>query len=544
MASSASKPLPASSDEQAGDSSGIAERPTRLLPLHRLLFLLSVFLLQFVFFSYVALHRFIDGDEGFYLLASRLVLEHKKPYIDFLFEQAPLFPYFYALWMKCFGVTWTSARLFAALLTTLTGTLVCDEVWRQTRRWLLGVCATIMFANSMLIFGFFPVAKTFSLAGLLVFAAYVVVSRLSSKSASWVAAAGGLLLGLSMDVRSYLAVVVPFFVWWILRNIDADERLRILAWFMGGGVLGLIPVAYFFLSAPDLFLFNNLGYHELRSSGGLVGMWEEKLVTLFQLFLIGPESNGIQTAILILVSVGFLSLMPKRRYAPRFAFQIAVAIGLVSLLPTPAWPQYFCLCIPFLLVSTVCVTNDVVIGLESRRARIMSLFACALVALIYVVAAVPDFHRYLVTGEGVPGVRAARQLEDLKLEQVREVSRAIDEIAAPGEIIASVWSGYVFQTRANPLPGLEGDYALSISEKLTSEQRTKYHVVTPKEIEAGFASHRPRIVVLRDYAPRKGGADWQRLVEIEDSLNNSLRENGYGVARSIGGVSIYVYNGG
>jgi hypothetical protein len=41
-----------------------------------------VFVFLACFFSAVARHRFIDGDEGFYLLASRLVLEHKAPYLD------------------------------------------------------------------------------------------------------------------------------------------------------------------------------------------------------------------------------------------------------------------------------------------------------------------------------------------------------------------------------------------------------------------------------------------------------------------------------
>lgn len=542
MASSTSKFLPLSPGTQVGDSPGESKSLQDRARVRRVLTLVLVFSLQFLFFSYVAIHRFIDGDEGFFLLASKLVLAHKKPYIDFLFEQAPLFPYVYALWMRYFGVTWTSARLFAALLTSLTGTVLCDEVWYRTRHWLASICAATLFAGSMLIFAFFPIAKTFSLAGLLVFAAYVVVSRLSSSSPVWLAGFGGLLLGLSIDTRSYLLVVVPLFLWWIFRNIDANKRSGLLMWFLGGSALGLLPALYFFLSSPNLFLFNNLGYHALRSSGGLVGMWEQKLVAVFQLFLMGPESNGVQNAILLFVSVGFLSLMPKRGYPPRFAFQMAIAVGLVSLLPTPTWPQYFCLCIPFLLVSAVCVIHDLVFRLESRLGRTLSLAACALLSVVYVAAAVPDFHRYLVTGDGVPGVRSAPQPEDLKLQRVREMSDAINEIAAPSETVASFWSGYIFQTSTNPLSGLEGDYALSISEKLSPERRRKYHVISPSEIEAGFAAHQPRVVVLRDQVSSLGhGAEWQKLRATEDSVRNSLRKNGYTVARSIGGTSIYVY---
>ena len=55
----------------------------------KLLFI-PVFLLQAGFFWFVSQHRLIDADEGYYLLAARLVLQHKTPYLDFFFPQAPL----------------------------------------------------------------------------------------------------------------------------------------------------------------------------------------------------------------------------------------------------------------------------------------------------------------------------------------------------------------------------------------------------------------------------------------------------------------------
>src|SRR5579883_97371 len=101
--------------------------------------LTCIFVLQLSFFSFLSLHRFIDGDEGFYLLASRLVLLHKRPYLDFFYTQAPLLPYVYALWLKCFHVTWASGRMLAALLTSLLGLLLYAHVSEQTRSWIAGL---------------------------------------------------------------------------------------------------------------------------------------------------------------------------------------------------------------------------------------------------------------------------------------------------------------------------------------------------------------------------------------------------------------------
>src|SRR5215469_16697200 len=121
------------------------------------LLLAFVLLSQVVFFSFVAEHRFIDIDEGSYLLASRLVLAHKRPYLDFFYNQAPLLPYVYAAWMKCTQVSWVSAKFFSALLAAILGTLLCADVCRRTRSRTAGVAASILFLSSTLAFAWFPI---------------------------------------------------------------------------------------------------------------------------------------------------------------------------------------------------------------------------------------------------------------------------------------------------------------------------------------------------------------------------------------------------
>ncbi len=508
------------------------------------LLLVPLFLLQVALFAFIALHRFVDGDEGFYLLASRLVLMHKKPYLDFFYEQAPLLPYVYAVWMKLFGVTWVSAKLLSALLTALLGTVLYQEICHQTRNVIAGLSAVVLFAASGLVFGFFPVVKTFSLAGLLLFAAYVLAGRVSQNLSSWQIAASGLLFGLSVDTRSYLVLVMPVLLWWIFRNSSAASRLATLLWFIGGFSIGIVPCLYFFLLSPDVFLFNNLGFHAIRSEGGgLVGMWPQKIVAFLQTFLGGPESNGLQTSILFFVSLGFASSFRKGAYPPWLAFQIAVVIGIASLVPTPVHPQYFCLCVPFLLVSAVCVVNDLVAELDSRRSKLAAVTACATVFAIYLAASIPDFRRYLVTGDEVAGVDLSPDKEDFRLQRIVEVSQAIDEVALPGESVAG-WPGYIFQSKAIPFPGFEADFNLPMADKITAEQRVKYHMIDPAEIEADFASHKPRVVVLRDdsLAPVKGGKIWQQILAMEGAFKTTLRENGYRPVRSFGSTSIYVYS--
>ena len=69
-----------------------------------------------------------------------------------------------------------------------------------------------------------------------------------------------------------------------------------MLWFLGGFSIAMVPCLYFFISSPDAFLFNNLGYHAIRSNAGLIGMWQDKLAVVFIVFLVGHGVMGSKTA--------------------------------------------------------------------------------------------------------------------------------------------------------------------------------------------------------------------------------------------------------
>jgi hypothetical protein len=494
------------------------------------LLLVPVILAQVLFFLFIARHRFVDGDEGFYLLASRLVLMHKQPYRDFSYVQAPLLPYVYAGWLKVTSVSWTSARLFSALLTALLGTLLYEEVCYETKRWFPGLVAVMLFAFNTLVFACFPAVHTFSLAALFLFAAYVLVSRQSGRSPFWIIGAG-VLFGLSVDTRSYLILVVPLFLWWIYKNSEISARSGVMLGFVGGLLAGLMPCLYLFVSSPGAFWFNNLGYHAMRSDAGLVGEWMEKFTVLLMFFLGGPQGNGIQNSILFLGSIAFITSTRGFREPPRLAFLIALALGAVSLLPTPVYPGYFSLCIPFLLVSAASDAGGVFSSLLSSRR--LAIGASIALVTVYLGAAIPDFRKYLVTGEGIASVGRASDKGDWRMERIVEASRAIDEIASPGEVVASFWPGYLFQTHAVPWPGLENDFVLTVADRMTAQQREQYHVLTLADIRSGLAEHVVRIVVLgnqNSLAEKAMGGDVAVL----------LGTRGYALVRTVGDTSIYV----
>ena len=308
------------------------------------LLLVPVFFSLLCFFLFVSRHRFIDGDEGFYLLASRLVLNHKTPYVDFFYTQAPLLPYVYGMWMKFMGLTWVSARTLSALLTVVLGLIVYGHVCRLTGKSLAGLSAVVLFAASTLVFAWYPIAKTYSLAGLFLFLAYAMVSRLSPASSPWWIACGGLLLGLSVDTRSYLAGVAPVFVWWIIRQSETSKRISNALWFLASAAIGIAPSAFLFALSPDRFLFDNLGYHAMRSSAGLIGDLRAK-IHVARVVLVGPDDNGLQFGMVSSISVALVVLWRKGASAALFPFLIAFVLGFISNCPRPHTPSISaCVC--------------------------------------------------------------------------------------------------------------------------------------------------------------------------------------------------------
>src|SRR5436190_16981878 len=57
---------------------------------------LSVSVIYFAGLAHYAQRRPVDGDEGYYATAARLVWEGNVPYRDFFYQQAPLLPYLYS----------------------------------------------------------------------------------------------------------------------------------------------------------------------------------------------------------------------------------------------------------------------------------------------------------------------------------------------------------------------------------------------------------------------------------------------------------------
>ena len=497
------------------------EPPSKLL-------LFAVFTGLLVPFLIVARYRLVDGDEGFYLMASRLVFGKHVPYRDFFFTQMPLLPYLFGLFLAFVGNTWVAARAFSAILASLAGVAVFRYVCLETRQRAAGVVAVLLFAASTLVLGWFTIAKTYALSALLLLLAFQLMR---ARSSSMGVALSGMWLGLAVDVRLYLAAVLPLFVWWIYRDSKQQARLRAIAYFLAGFGIVVLPNVYFLVLDPAAYIFDNLLFHSIRSDGGLIGNYPQKLLVIAQLFFGRGPGNGLQMTLLSAFVFWMVIYRRSTGSASRRAFQLAAVLALISLLPTPSYVQYFSLCVPFLIIAAVCSASDALQSMESLRYRRLAAAGAVAIALLYAASSAGNLARFTRTGDGLNGIRNQGRAPNWNVDTVRAVSRAIDELAAPGEVVMSLWPGYIFESGTVPFPGLENNTGRERVDVLDPEVALRNHILSEDRVKRAIASHASRIVVVGN----------QESMFIEAApYREALTRSGYSLVKTIGDASIWL----
>jgi len=441
----------------------------------------------------VAWHRFLDGDEGFYLVAARLVGEGKHLYRDFFFLQMPALPHVVAGWLALVGSGWHEARMLAATLAGAIGVLVYVAVLRSTGRRSAAASALVLFAGSGFSLGWFTTVKTYGLGEVLLLGA--VLAGRSKRPSTLVLC--GLLLGLATSVRLYLGVVGFAVAIHLARDLGRSRALvRAMLAVAAGVLLGLAPCAPFLLRDGDAFLFDTFRFHALRYPEGgesLFGEFGQKVETLLSVLGLRASEGpcGIQFLVLVLAGVA----MSLAKGSPRNSLvrSVWILLGLVSFLPNPTFNQYFCLVVPFLAIGVV--EDACALGVPSTRlAR-----GATAVLVLYAIAGLADADRFVRTGVRVPGIEEPANAAHWSIPTVEEVARTVDRQGRDEG--TSWWPGYFAFTRTPIRIEMANDFAIRAAPKLSAAQRARYHIPSYEEIGRGLERGSPPLFVEGNWSP-------------------------------------------
>ena len=311
-------------------------------------------------------------DEQMYMPVGAL-LRQGDLYRDFGFNNFPNLPLLMAL---VFGVSGTDHYLLTARLVIFSAWLLAALAmallaWRGAGSAIASVLAALLLMTNPLLLGqagmlatnnFLPMA--FAISGTCLF----IAGLDREKPSSLIIAAAGLCLGIALGFKAnYVFLVPPFAVAALLvpARLPHTQRIRyVILPLLIGGVIGSTPVLLYLVRDPAGFVAHVINYHR----GPHIDYWTAnpslngpKVMSLIGKMKLAASLwlGGGGIVILIAATYGVWAnarkgparATPASRPMWPIWLLAALAVGgaIISFVPTPAFPQYYILPIPFVI---------------------------------------------------------------------------------------------------------------------------------------------------------------------------------------------------
>lgn len=344
----------------------------------------------------------LQHDEQFYVPAA-ILFSFDRLYRDFGFSHLPNLPF---LLSGVFAVAGGYYVLVGRLVIFLSWLLAIGALVLIGRRHarsdmvavvlvaLLVANPALLDATGMAVTNNF-IATPFALFGLLAF----IEATTGPAPSRGLAALAGFLLAVAIGFKANYAILLPpvaIAAILVPPSLPMRARLmRIALPLLAGGIVGGAPTLYFLAQDPSGFIAHVVRFHR----GPQLGYWgtnpdplDPKAIGLSAKALMAQRSWFSATNLIMLLALAFYAALGLRRGKLR-AFDwalhwpipllasIAALAALVSFLPTPAFPQYFTIAIPFALMLIAFLHGSLDAG-ERSVAQPFLIAALALAALI------------------------------------------------------------------------------------------------------------------------------------------------------------------
>jgi hypothetical protein len=297
-------------------------------------------------------------DEGFHLLAAKLIKSGKRPYLDFVFAQTPLNAYWNVAWMRLLGEKWRPIQAADSLLTAGAVILAADFLrsrfpQARLRGWgTASVIAVLIFAGGnidLVLFG--AVAQAYAVGLVLIVCAFRVTIALVAGEGFLLAGLVGLLSGAAAGSTLLTAPAAPVLLIWILFYSPAEKRLARGTAFVAGAVIPLLPLLALFVQSPGRVIFDVFRYHMFYRRSDWPGTTQHDL-EIFTSWITSPQA--ITLVILAATGIWFVAKKSGWDRAWRAEFYLcgwlALALGIYVSTAHPTFVQYYIFTVPFLAV--------------------------------------------------------------------------------------------------------------------------------------------------------------------------------------------------
>jgi hypothetical protein len=343
-----------------------------------------------------------------------------------------------------------------------------------------------LFSNNLL-----PVP--FALAGVILFLRAVEADPPDARRLL----AAGVLLAFAAGLKAnYLFVIVPVGVAALLmpaRLSPGQRLLHVAGPLLVGGVIGGAPTLIRLARDPQGLLAHVVGYHTGPHRAQAAASSEDLVISLGDRILLARQLWGDGGTLLTgFLCVLLVLLLLRQGWRPGRGFWLLGAIillgAVMGLVPTPSFPQYFSLPVPFLILMLLLLAG----ALEGQG---RALAAPALLALGLMVLA-------------VDGPRLARDLPKLARPamwvpmKVHDISRQVVAATGAGPVV-TLSPVYVLEAGGRIYPELAGGpFVYRVAHLIPAAQRPYYRaIVGPDNLAAFLAAAPPAGVLVGEHGP-------------------------------------------
>ena len=473
--------------------------------------ILPVFTITYLFYLFmqlISIDQSLNGDAGFYLGAAKLASEGKIVYRDFFYPQAPLLPYYVGLFLKIFG-----QGIFVGRIA-----MFCSSMWVPVLMVLIfrklsgGKESIIAIVAGLLVIAihpwsyiFFTMIKGYSIsmtAWLASFLFLLIALSSSGKKRLISSFATGFFISIVANMRApYLLLSFPLIgslIFSGVKNQGWKLTIKDLIAFSLGTIPPAIPSLILITMDYQSFMFNNMGYHSIRA--GSAPFFNSSKNSIFINFFKDPFHLLL---LLSLVPVLFACIKRKTRSIDLVPLISLVLSGIIMVavcyMPNPIYIQYFFTLLP-IFGLTVFATFQIYSSPLIRMLLAVLFIVTFSWKLPHMWVDQLQSHHGMVIGKDSifskwknPGHMST--YKQWNYEFINEVAEAINNRIQPGEQVVSFWPGFVAQSKASFVPGMENHFGFRVSKQLTDEERKKYRITSPNEIVERLSKGEFRIVV-------------------------------------------------
>jgi len=467
---------------------------------------LVVAVLTFPLLFSAAMDKGLTHDEHQHIAAGALLArDGLLPYRDFPHFHTPHLVFVYAGLFQLSDHLLIAARTFSEICSALIAGTIFAVAWAAFRDWrwwarLAGSVGALALLVSAPVF-LKSAGSAWNQQPSVLFAVLstlLVLFAAQTKRAGLMLFTAGICLGLSVGFRlTFAPIALPLLgIIYFNPQLPAQPRLRLIGWMSAGAVLGLLPLWWLLIIAPEQTLFGNFGFPKVNITYRFATGEPRTMTLATKLRFVVKEVARPNWPVLVAlaVSVGWYVRFSLRKSERFSLIALAILFPFVlagSMAPSPLYEQYFYAPLPFVILAIVWAARSLGHGGTAARIAAATLAATVVVSIA------------LVANEYIDDLKNLHRPDKWKTVRLRRDALKLRDRIGSGPVLT-----------LGPIEALEagldiyrplstGPFAFRVARFIEPHNRQRLGMIAPDDLDQYLRTQPPPAAILLEQAAKE-----------------------------------------